>query len=180
MTKNRQRLLTIVAATSVGLLAADRLVLTPLLARWEQQAQHMRALREDLNAGDLLLQREEALRDRWASMREGDLPDNISTAENEVLKAASRWAAESRILLMGLTPQWREDRKGGYRLLECRMTAQGSLQAMAAFLREMETDPLAVRLEECEISPRDEHGNLLTLVARFSALQLAMAEDNPS
>jgi hypothetical protein len=178
MTDKRQHWLTIAALASVGLLAADKLVLKPIGAHWEAQGLHMQDLREELDGGDLLLQREDVLRERWAEMNRDDLTGDASAAENEVLKAASRWAADSRILLLGLTPQWREFRKDGYRVLECRMTAQGNLSAIASFLRELETDPLAVRLEECEIIPRDDRGAALTLTARFSALQLTAEEDD--
>jgi hypothetical protein len=180
VTSQRQRWLAIGALAALGLLAADRLILGPLTEHWDEQGQHMRALREDLDGGDLLLKREGGLRDRWAEMQREDLNENDSSAENEVLKAASRWAAESRIVLLGLTPQWRENRKDGYRLLECRMTAQGNLAAVAGFLKALETDPLAVRLEECEITSRDDRGSELTLVARFSALKLSLGKDDRS
>lgn len=178
MTDQRQRWLTFAALFSVGLLAADRLVLAPLANHWEAQGVHMQDLRDDVDGGDLLLQRADTLDARWTEMNRDDLVDEASGAENEVLKAAARWAADSRILLLGLTPQWREYRKEGCRMLECRMTAQGSLSAVATFLYELETDPLAVRLEECEIVPVDERGGALTLVARFSALQLISDEED--
>lgn len=179
MTESRQKWLTWAAMFSVGLLVADRLVLTPLADHWQEQGIRIAELRESLEQGELLLDREEALRDRWAAMRADSIPADTSAAENEVLKAAARWAGDSRLLLTGLIPQWRKH-KTKYETLECRVSAEGDLAAITRFLQELETDPLAVHLESCELIPQDDNGQMLNVQVRFSALRLPAPEKSSS
>jgi hypothetical protein len=160
------------AAAAIGLLVMERLIVSPVARHWKEQGERILVVRERVQRGQLLLEREDSIRGRWAVMRRGDLPDDPSAAENEVLKAVARWARDSRVTLTGLTPQWREY-EGGYRTLECRASATGSQSAIGRFLYELETDPMAIRLESCEIGTRDARGQQLTLNARFSGLQLA-------
>ena len=77
--------------------------------------------------------------------------------------------------MTSLVPQWRDE--DGYRTLDCRATVQGSLEAVARFLLELEKDPLAVRLERTALTTRNEQGRVLTLDTRFSALQLPLEEE---
>ena len=175
MTDLRKKWLPYTAMACVGLLVADRLVLTPLTHHWQEQGTRIAELRESLERGTLLLEREDSLRDRWTAMRDDAIPADASAAENEVLKAAARWARDSRILLTGMVPQWRKH-KSRYETLECRINAEGDLTTVTRFLRELETDPLAVRLEACEITAQDDQGRKLTLSARFSALRVPTPE----
>jgi Tfp pilus assembly protein PilN len=171
---SEQRLawLKIAAAGSVGVLLLLQFVLTPVTQRWKAQNERIALLREQVERGQLLLDRETAIRDRWDSMLRNNLPADPSAAENELIKAIARWVGESRVALTSLTPLWRPHDQG-YQTLECRATATGSQSALSRFLYEMETDPMAVRLETAEITARDDKGRQLTLNARFTALQLA-------
>jgi Tfp pilus assembly protein PilN len=171
---SEQRLawLKIAAAGSVGVLLLLQFVLTPVTQRWKDQSERIALLREQVERGQLLLDRETAIRDRWDSMLRNNLPADPSAAENELIKAIARWVGESRVALTSLTPLWRPHDQG-YQTLECRATATGSQSALSRFLYEMETDPMAVRLETAEITARDDKGQQLTLNARFTALQLA-------
>jgi hypothetical protein len=172
-TEQRITWLKIAAAVLIGLFAAERLVLSPLLLQpWKEQGERIALLREQIERGQLLLDRDVAIRERWTEMQRSDLPPNTSEAENELLKAIARWTANSRVSLTSLTPLWRNHEEG-FQTLECRATATGSQAALGRFLYELETDPLAVRLETCEITARDDKGQQLTMNARFTALQLA-------
>jgi hypothetical protein len=160
------------AAAAIGLLVMERLVVSPISRHWKEQGERILVLRERVQRGQLLIDREDTIRERWAAMRAGVLPDDPSEAENEVFKAVARWARDSRVTLTGLTPQWREH-EAGYQTLECRASATGTQATIGRFLYELEIDPMAIRLESCEIGTRDAKGLQLILNARFSALQLA-------
>ena len=56
--------------------------------------------------------------------------------------------------------------------LECRADAFGSIQSLARFLYELERDPLALKVDELEITARDSEGQQLSLSVRFSGLLL--------
>jgi len=169
--KNRQQLLTILAAVGVGLFVADKLILTPLLAGWKDRSSRIAALRKSVAQGEQLLQRGDRLRERWDHMRANTLPDDVSGAENQVLKAFERWSDESRISISGIKPQWK--RAGDdYITLECRADAFGSVQALTHFIHSLEKDPLALRVESVEITTRDETGQQLALAIQVSGLLL--------
>lgn len=168
---NRQRLLVIVAIAAVGLLIADKLILTPLAGLWRERSDRITELETKIRLGRILVERQESIQGRWNEMNAQSLPPDLPVAENEVLKAVNRWAETSGISFTSIKPQWRE-MEGGYRTLQCRASAFGSMDRVARFLYELETDPLAVHLEEVEISARDEKGAQLGLDLRFTGVVL--------
>lgn len=168
----RQALLKIGAISLVGLLLLDRVIFSPAMGRWSAQSERIDALRQKVQRGQQLLDRQDAIRTRWAEMVRANLPTEISAAENTAFQAIGRWARNSGISFASLTPQW-QNHDEGYQTLECRALATGNQAALSRFIYELETDPMPVNLEECEITSRDAHGAQLTMTARFSFLRLA-------
>ncbi len=172
--KNRQHILAFVAIGGLAILAADKLVLTPLAATWKERSTRITALEQSVNQGSLLLDRENAIRDRWESMRTNTLPSDISAAENKLLRAFERWAADSRISITSIKPQWKRGSEEHWSL-ECRADAFGGIEALTRFLYNVEKDPLALKVEALEITARDNSGQQLALGLQVSGLLL-----NPS
>lgn len=171
MTNSRLFFLKIAAACVVGLFLLDRIVIGPLGERWHDQSERVGALEAKVKRGRQLLDRQDAIRTRWADMIRANLPEEVSAAENLAYKAVGRWAADSRITFTSLTPQW-QTREDDNKVLECRVSADGNQATLGRFIYELETDPLPVNLEECEITTRDGHGSQLMMSARFSFLRL--------
>jgi hypothetical protein len=169
--KDRQQLLALVAIAAVALLAGDKLVLSPLHASWKNRSARIGELRKSIDQGRVLLDREQTIRRRWDTMATNTLPNDVSAAENTVLKAFDRWSQESRISVTSLRPQWKRG-EGEYLTLECRADAFGSIQALARFLHEVEKDPLAFKVESVEIAARDNDGQQLALGLQVSGLLL--------
>jgi hypothetical protein len=174
--KNRQQLLVILAAAGAVLLIGDRLALTPLAASWHARSRQIAELTKQVKQGSLLVSRDSVIRDRWDQMRNGTLPEDVSAAENEVLRAFERWSQESRISISSIKPQWK--RAGDdYMTLECRADAFGSIEAVTRFLFEVEKDPLALRVESVEIAARDNDGRQLSVGLQVSGLQLGVVPE---
>src|SRR5262245_58141104 len=95
--EGRQRALTILAAAGLALLVADKLILAPLITGWKQRSVRISELRKSITQGAIVLLRESRIRERWEQMRTHTLPDDVSEAENEILKAFERWSEDSRI-----------------------------------------------------------------------------------
>ena len=170
--ERRQLLLKIAAAAVVGLFLLDRFVIEPTLQGWSEQTARIAALREKVQRGRQLCEREATLREHWAEMLRGNLPAEVSAAENVAYKAVGRWVRDSQISLTSLTPQW-QNREEGFDLYECRVAATGSQASLGRFLYELESDQSApVSLEECELTTRDPRGAQLTLTARLTFLRL--------
>ena len=169
--ENRQRFLAILAAIGVGLLVGDRLVLSPLIKGWKERAAGIEELKKSIAKGALVLQREDRIHERWDSMRTNTLPENVSEAENEVLRAFERWSEDSHLSVSSIKPQWKRAGED-YMTLECRADAFGSIQALSQFLYNVEKDPLALKVEAVEITSRDDTGRQLSLALQVSGLLL--------
>ena len=174
-TNSRQQILMILAITAVALLAADRLVRAPLSASWKERSAQITALRTQVAEGKNWLQREPTLRSRWERMRTNALPNNPPLAEQQVLKAFDGWCHDSGIKRDSFNPQWKHD-ADNYITLECRVEASGNLSAVSKFLYDIEKDPMALRLENVELSTKDNEGQVLALGLQLSALVLTPQE----
>ena len=175
--KNREALLKIGVGVVVGLFALDRLVVSPSLALWKEQSARIDDLREKVNRGRQLIEREKSLRGRWAEMQRTDLPEDASVAESEVIKAINRWAQASHVGFTNFNPTWRSH-EDGYDTYECRASASGDQAALSRLLYEIETDPLPARMHDIEFTARDAKGKQLNLSARFSFVRLTAATKN--
>jgi Tfp pilus assembly protein PilN len=171
----RQQLLAIVAGAVVALFAADHFIFTPLVQSWNARSKRIAELTKSIQQGKQLLEREQTIRTRWQMMRNNTLPENTSTAENEVLKAFDRWSQESRISITSIRPQWRQ-RGEDYLTLDCRADAFGSIQAVTRFLYNLERDPLALKVDALEITTRDNDGRQLAVGLQVSGLLLRKQE----
>jgi hypothetical protein len=169
--KSREMLLKIVAGAAIGLFVLDRAILSPAIASWKLQSERLSQLGEKVRRGRQLMERETSLRARWDEMMQSDLPDDMSTSESEVFKAIGRWTRDSRVTFTSLTPQWRSHDEG-YDTFECRAAATGDQESLGRLLHEVETDPLPARIEECELSTRDNKGQQLGLSLRISFVAL--------
>ena len=169
--KNRQKLLTIFALCAVGILMGDSLIITPLAKSWKERSAKIEGLEKSIQRGNLLLSRERQIKDQWHLMEKGTLTNNMSAAENTVLKAVDRWTQRSRISFTSLKPQWKQNEED-HVLLECRADGYGDLQAISRFLYELETDPLPLKIEDIELASRDTDGRQISLGVRFSGLLL--------
>jgi hypothetical protein len=169
--KNRETLLKIGVGVVVGLFVLDRMVLGPAIEAWKAQGERLAEVRQKVERGRGLIEREKSIRGRWNEMRRSDLAEDHSEAENDVFKGIARWASASRVSFTNLTPQWRNHDEG-YDTFECRATATGTQDSLGRLLYEIESDALPMRIEECELSTRDNKGQQLALSVRFSAVRI--------
>ena len=168
--KNRERLLLIVALSAVGILAADKLIITPLGNLWSERSARITSLKQSIERGSNLLERETTITRRWEDMQQTGLASNASVAEDAVLKAANRWGNDSGVTFTSFKPQWIEY-DDNYQTYDCRANATGDLSSISRLIFELETDPLPIRAEEIEVTSRDDSGSNLNLAIRFSGLQ---------
>ena len=176
--KNRQQLLIIVAGAAIGLLVADSLVLSPLIASWKARSAKITALRKQVDDGEKLLKRADALTSRWSNMQTNALPNNNSEAEQKVLGSFDKWSQDARISVNSITPQWKSERDDEYRTLECRVDAAGTVGTLAKFLFNVERDAMALKIESVEITSRDKDGQNLSLGLQISGLVLNRSGEN--
>ena len=169
--KDRQQLLIILAATVVGLFLGDKLLFTPLVGWWKTRSEEIGKLRNDVADGIKLTKRAAAITNRWDNMRTNTLPYDTAAAEQQILQAFDMWSQFSRVSVTAISPQWKRD-TDDYMSLECRVDAFGSMNAITRFLYEIESDPLALKIEAIELSARDNEGQQLALGLQISGLAL--------
>ena len=169
--RSRETILKIVAFGAIGLFLFDRVILSPAMAAWKSQGERLAQLSEKVKRGRQLMERADSLRSRWDDMQQADLPDDLSTSEGEVFRAIGRWTREARVTFTSLTPQWRSHDEG-FDTFECRAAVTGDQESLGRLLHEIETDPLPARIEECELSTRDNKGQQLGLSLRISFVAL--------
>jgi hypothetical protein len=58
--QNRQHVLALIAIAAIALLAADRLVITPLAASWKERTARIQDLKQSVTQGAYLLDRRES------------------------------------------------------------------------------------------------------------------------
>src|SRR5579862_9914877 len=102
----RQMFLKIAAAGVVGLFLLDRVVVGPAVVAWHEQSDRIDALRQKVDRGNRLIEREDAIRTRWAEMVRGNLPKEVSAAESLAFKAIGRWERDSGVAFTNVAPQW--------------------------------------------------------------------------
>lgn len=169
--KNRQQLLLWIAGAAVGLLLVETVVVDPLVALWKPRATRLAQLRKSVADGALLLERETDLHATWNGMRTNTLPRETSAAESQMLRAFAGWARDGNVTLNSVRPQWKRQ-SDDYQALECRVDVAGNLPSLTRFLYAIETDPLAVRVDDVQLTVRDSAGQQLTLNLEVSGLWL--------
>jgi len=173
---NRQKLLGILAMAIVGVFVADKMIFTPVLDGWKTRSATVAQLRKSINQGNMLLQREKLTRDRWNDIRGSTLPINASQAEKEMLNAFEQWSADSQVSISSIRPQWKKGATDDYSVLECRVDAAGSLPVLAKFLYNIESSPMAVKMETVELTARDNNGEQIALGLLVSCVRLASVD----
>ena len=169
--KQRERILIFAAIICLALLAGDKLILSPLSDLWIERSERISELKDLLRDGDFLVKREDVIKGRWDQMNSISLPQNMTEAENRILNSLNRWTQDSRINITSVKPRWAENDEA-FMKLEFHASGNGNLASITRFLYELETDKEPLKVEELDITSRDESGNNLSLDLRFSGLVL--------
>jgi Tfp pilus assembly protein PilO len=169
--KFRERILVVAAGVCIVLLMGDRFIVTPLYRLWKARAERISLLKQNLEKGALLLDRKGDIDQRWLDMNERSLSADIAEAENKILNAVNSWASRSSFNLSSIKPRWLHDEVNSKKL-EFRLSGTGDVESLYRFLYEIESDSLAIKLEDIEISSRDEKTRDLALSVRFTGLIL--------
>lgn len=178
-TPNRQRWLVIAAATVVGLLILDRLLLTPLTAHWDRRTAEIARLGKSLAGGRGIVERADRTHQLWNEIQAGALPFDPASAEQTLLSAFDQWGRTAGIELGSIKPQWKRGANPRYSTLECRIDASGTLATLTRFLYEVEKSPLALRIDSVELAARDDRGQKLSLGLLVSGLRFSPLEAKP-
>jgi hypothetical protein len=172
---NRQKLLTILVVVVVVLFAADKVIIPPAKKFYQTRRTEIATLKKNVAQGKQLLQREQTIRRRWGQMITNTLPYDRPLAEQRVLFAVDTWSQDSRVSIMSILPQWKQE-SDDYMTLHCRVDSAGDLGSLTRFLYAIESDPLAMKIESFEITSKDKDGRQLSLGLQISGLVMVPTE----
>ena len=168
----RERVIGLVTAGVLALLALDRLVLTPLTDRREQLAAELVAAEAERQRADQVILNGKRANKRWDTMLAGGLKDGVPEAESQALHALGDWANDAGITLTSLKPQ-RVERREQFDIVTVRATANGSLRSIGQFLWRLQTADIPMRITDMQVSSRKEGTDDLSLQLGVSTLALA-------
>lgn len=171
-TKNREKLLAILTGGAVALWLLNLFVFTPLMDSWHDRSVRIAGLRKDIEQGNLLIQREAGIHERWASMQTNALPANPTAAESQLFKSFDQWAQDSGVTLASQKSQ-QKDTDEGYSTLEWRADLTGNIQSLLKFLIEAGHTPMALKVQTVELTSRDDNGRQIALGLQVSGLILS-------
>lgn len=165
----RERMIGLAALIAVALLAADRLLLSPLLEKREAMAMERAALTEELDRALLLMRSRREAMSQWRRMTDEALIQDQAAAESRLLHALRTWSRQSRLSLHTVQPE-RAHSEHGMQVIALRAGASGDMAAVARFLFLAESaDDLPLRIERLRLA-QGQQGDQLTLELRLSTL----------
>lgn len=174
MSKNREKLLAIIAGGAVLLLVLNWVVFSPMIDSWHSRSKHITDLKRQIADGTQLIQRADVISSHWTDMQTNALDSNPAAAEAELLTAFNHWVNESGVTEGSFRPQF-HDSEDNYATIDCRADVSGNMDAIRLFLHAMEKDPLAVKVDSLELSSRDDNGQQMSLALEMSGLILPVA-----
>lgn len=177
MPSNRgKRLIMVVVMICVGLLIVDKLILGAVVAGWKSRAQRIGDLEKKLQDGERLITHNKAdYEKQWAYMLKNSLPPERSDAEQLIYNAMGQWS-KFGLTVTSQRPQWITDRDNNTRI-EFRVVATGSMESIARFLYNVERDSRGLRVQDVEISSKDETGKNLSMSVLLTGVVLRGAKN---
>jgi hypothetical protein len=172
--KNREKILAIAAGVALGLLLLNYLVISPVIDSWQSRTRQIKDLREKIANGAMLIRRQDVVEGEWDRMRTNSLDSNPAAAEKQLFTEFDHWVSQSGVTEGSFRPQI-QDTDDGYSTVDCRADVSGDMESIVHFFKNMEKDPLGVKIESFELTSRDDNGRQMTLGMDLSGLVLPAA-----
>jgi hypothetical protein len=169
--KNRQEFLVALTVAVAVLAAVVNFIMPPVQGWWSARNLEIKDLREKVANGNKMIKWEKSTRDRWNDMQSNSLPATASDAEQKFLKQVDGWAHQSGAEITSVMPQWKSE-STNYMTLDCRVEADGDLNALSQFIYNLERGPMPLRLDTVELSSHDNNGQVMTLGLEIDGLAL--------
>ena len=165
----RERYVLFGTLAAVGLLALDRVALTPLLDQRSQTLARKERLAADLRVTEDLLTQRRLLAPKWTAMVQSGLKSDPAEAESQILHAMGDWAQDAGVTLSLLKPD-RLTEKTRLPEIAFQAAGTGNLRAVTRLLWRIQTADIPVKVTEMQINSRKEGMDDLSLQLRISTI----------
>lgn len=173
-----KHLLTIVALCLLGLLAFDRLLLSPYLTTRTRLASEKKELSLLLRQDRELFERKELWATQWENLKKAGFSIDPGEAENNALKSVREWISTSGLTLVSLKPE-RIVTKKGAKNISIQALCAGTIPKITEFLWHIESSSLPLKITGLQLSMGKEERGELSLQVRI-ALFLPSDKENGS
>jgi hypothetical protein len=151
------------------LLTADKIVITPAMARLDAISQKKADLQVEVHEMKELFRQRRDMAERWSTMQKTGLTDSPSAAESYVFHALDKWESQSRIDLTAITPQ-RATAVEGLQEVSFTIAGKGTLETVSQFLWLMEQAEMPVKMTNLTLGSTNASGQEMTLSLKISVL----------
>jgi hypothetical protein len=167
----RETYIGVAAVVAVAVLAADRLVITPVLDAKEALEVERDRLVLQMEEASRLFERRRLMARKWRELTAGGLTDDPAEAESRLFHATHDWAEDVGLTLSAQRPE-RTDQDGRVHQIKFMTSGSGRMEAVARLLWRMETTELPLRISEVQIGSRRDGADDLSLQLMASTLYL--------
>src|SRR5882672_10687914 len=126
----RERYIVIGTVAVVGILALDRLFLTPLIERRQVTDAQMRLASEEMERANGLVTNRSRVNRKWNDMSGASLKMDGATAESQIIRAVGDWALEAGLNLSSVKPE-RAEKEKQFVKITFRANATGNMAAIS-------------------------------------------------
>lgn len=167
----RERMLIISVLVCLGLLVGDQIIIEPLIKTWSAREKKIAELTKNVQYGTQLLNGETRLTARWKSMIKESEAKDPSEVDLALQSAVNNWASTSRLTVQSIKPRWVPEEES-CKKLEIRVSAIGTMESVSRFLYEVEVDAQPIKVEDVELSTKDDKSTTLNCDIRLTRLVL--------
>lgn len=162
----REKILGVVILGLVGLFLADRFILAPVLAAFDEVATQTDQAREQLGEARALVDSQRTIDARWSAYRRAALPNNDPDA---ALQLITRWALDAGLSVDTYTSgRQLQGERFDQKLFS--FNAKGNMTSVEAFLWSLRTAPIPLRIESLSLTSRDENKDELALTLTLTTI----------
>lgn len=165
----REKLIAITLAGSLGLLLADRWLLTPYMEERDRVSSQNELAAAELERAEQLLFNQTRVQRTWHELTEAGLETDTAAAESKALHAIRDYSQNARVELQSLKTD-RASRTGEFLQLRLQATGSGNIASIARFLRQVETTKMPLRVTEFRANARKDGVDDITFSLSLAAL----------
>ena len=167
----RERYIVIGTVAVVGLLALDRLFLTPMIERRQVLDEGMRKATAEMTRANGLFTNSPRVNRKWNEMTAETLKIDGSNAESQIIRSVGDWAREAGLNLSSVKPE-RAEKEKQFMKITFRANATGNMAAISQFMWKMQTSKVPIRVTDISITTRRDGVDDLSLDLGISTLYL--------
>ena len=167
----REKMIAIVVAIAIALLAIDQLFLTPMLDRLGTANRIIQDGRIAVNDADALRNNSVRAQRNWTTIAGDTLKRDASTAEQQLLNRIQDWAQSSSLSLTSLKPE-RNEKEKDFDRVTIRTSGNGTMSQIGRFLYALNESKVPVRVSDLQITSQKDGADDLSVQLGISTIYL--------